>query len=541
MKIIDSSIKPKVPNIPILRFDKAEEGYIFKSNVGNLRFKDEKEIHIINDIEIKIKNIISISFSIDWRGYHNYFCEKIDENKFTNLKEQKYYEIDCISEEYNLYFSDCYWVKIEDCSKIYLEALQVNIIKNDDKIHDDEAVNVWNILESPNITQSSVKEFDCDCLKKFFIKSEYTNDYSIFNENDNKILINEELENNQLESFNQLLDKNSFLFTETTYQNIFSEEIENIERLLMFYDSIISPVRMRIVESKITKKLEVIIIPKNNIPSLGNSIFWNGPNNFFNFLNSSYENYLELKSSDLNIDLLFYYYTWIKNEQSLEVRLVLCSAFMEILKNNHLNPYRNGTYNLFDRLQLRINEAGIDSIEIFKYLQPSIYDEVYDIKKEFKNEKFYSDNKFHSTWQMFLKTYVSSIIKFYRNKLLHFGQLKMEQEDIKDFINKWESNFKRGLREDQKEWAEKISHSLKNKLINFSRIYRAVDQCEFIKEFIDLILLALLDVDCILTNESRFETKVKVRKIDNDDFNHNCEEFSFKSQNYIKKFKMKSK
>ncbi|MCQ2960711.1 MAG: hypothetical protein MJ235_00020 [archaeon] len=528
MKIIDSSINAKVPNIPILGFDKTENGYIFKSNLGNLRFKDEDEIHIINDIEVKIKDVISISFSIDWIGYHNYFYEEIGENKFTDLNELKYYEIDCISGEYKLYFSDCYWVKIEDSCKIYLQALQVNI-KNEDKIDDEEIVNVWNILESSEIEQSLVKEFDCDSLKKIFIKSEYTNDYSIIDENNNKLLINEALENNQFESFNQLLDGKSFLFTETTYQNVFSEEIENIERLLMFYDSTISPVRMRIIESKLRNRLEVIIIPKSNAPNLGNSIFRKVPNNFFNFINSSYQNYLELKNSDLNIDLLFHYFTWIKNEHSLEVQLVLCSAFMEILKNNQFNRSRNENLKLFERLQLRIEYAGLDPIKIFKYLQPPIYEVVSDIKKEFKNEEFYSDNKFHSTWEMFLKTYISSIITFYRNKLLHSGQLKMEQEDIKEFINKWESNFKKGLGEDQQECVDKISEALKDKLIIYSRVYNIIDQCSFIKEFIDLILLALLDVDCTLTNELRFETKLSVKKVETDDV-------SFNSQDYLKKF-----
>lgn len=64
MKVIDPSINAKVPNIPILEFDKTEEGYIFKSDFGNLRFKDENEIYIINDLEIKIKDKIYISFSM---------------------------------------------------------------------------------------------------------------------------------------------------------------------------------------------------------------------------------------------------------------------------------------------------------------------------------------------------------------------------------------------------------------------------------------------------------------------------------------------
>ena len=109
-----------------------------------------------------------------------------------------------------------------------------------------------------------------------------------------------------------------------------------------------------------------------------------------------------------------------------------------------------------------------------------------------------------------------------------------QKKDIKEFINKWEFNFREGLSENQREFADKIAEYLKYKLINFSRVYRAIDQCDFIKEFIDLILLAFLDVDCILTNENRFETNLSIKKVETDDFNH--ENISFKSQDYLKKF-----
>jgi len=175
------------------------------------------------------------SFSIDWIGYGNYFHEKIDENRYTVLNELKYYEFDCFSGEYKLYFTDCYCIKIEDSTKIYLQALQVNIIKNDDGINDYERVNLWNILEFSKITQSSITEFNCNSLKNFFIKSEYTDDYSLIDETNGNYYINEDLKDIQLDSFNQLLDRNPFLYTETEYQNVFSDEIENIEKLLMFY------------------------------------------------------------------------------------------------------------------------------------------------------------------------------------------------------------------------------------------------------------------------------------------------------------------
>ena len=538
MGIINTTdINAKVPNIPILGFNKSKEGYIFKSDVGNLRFKDESEIQIVNDIEIKINDKICISFSIDWIGYSSYFCEKIGENRYADLNELKYYEFDCFSGEYKLYFTDCYCVRIEDSTKIYLQALQVNIIKNDYRINDYEQVNLWNVFEFSEITESSIREFNCSPLKEFFIKSEHTRDHSLIDETNDNYLINEDLNENQFNSFNQLLDRNPFIYVETEYQNVFSDEIENIEKLLMFYASTISPIRMRIIEEKITKKLEIIIVQKNNFQNFGKSIFYQIPNNFFNYLDSSYENYIRLKNSDLNIELLFYYYTWIKNEKSLEVQLVLCSAFMEILKNNQLDPSCNDGYELFDRLQFRIENMGLNSTKIFKYLQPAIYDVVYDIKNEFRNEEFYSDRKFNSTWKMFLKTYVSSIIKFYRNKLLHSGLLKMEKEDIELFVDKWKGNFRDGLRENQQVWADKIAEFLKEKLINYTRVYNAFDQCEFIKEFIELMLLTLLDVDCMLANENRFKTKIGVNKIEILGSNEEFDDISTNSQLYLEKFK----
>jgi len=65
MSIINTTdINAKVPNIPILGFNKSEMGYIFTSDVGNLRFTDEAEIHIVNDVEIKIKDNICIRFQL---------------------------------------------------------------------------------------------------------------------------------------------------------------------------------------------------------------------------------------------------------------------------------------------------------------------------------------------------------------------------------------------------------------------------------------------------------------------------------------------
>ena len=106
----------------------------------------------------------------------------------------------------------------------------------------------------------------------------------------------------------------------------------------MFYDSNIVPSRFSILEAVYDDKLEIRIKTKNTFKLKGSSIFKNWPNNLFDFINSSYDSYLAVKNSDIDIDLLLHYYVWIKNEQYAEVKLMLCSAFFEVLKNNNLDP-----------------------------------------------------------------------------------------------------------------------------------------------------------------------------------------------------------
>ena len=48
------------------------------------------------------------------------------------------------------------------------------------------------------------------------------------------------------------------------------------------------------------------------------------------------------------------------------------------------------------------------------------------------------------------------------------------------------------------------------------------------------MLLDLLDVDCMLTNEKRFQTKLGMKKMD--DLNHEYDDISLESQDYLKKF-----
>ncbi len=80
------------------------------------------------------------------------------------------------------------------------------LLKNNTKINDDEKVNVWNVLECFNTSHIIYREFDSDNLGKIYLKSKNTIDYP------HDFETRKTFQENQKNSFNQLLGNDAFLF-----------------------------------------------------------------------------------------------------------------------------------------------------------------------------------------------------------------------------------------------------------------------------------------------------------------------------------------
>jgi|GEM_PF-3301917 len=523
----------KIPIIPKLNFQKDDnEHYFFKITCGKLESKETGKTCDINNIEIDIFDKICIKFEIESLDYAPFFMDKLSEEdgkvSYISSKEIKFFNINCNSEEYEINVLNFHLRKHTSEYKsgvsknfIWGECDEIKFVKNANFIGEDEQVNVWNVIECSNTSHVKFIEFDSNNLNGVFLKSINTSDYPHeFDEMEYREIIRT-FQENQKSSFNQLLGNDSFLFHQSNYSNINNDVIKNIDSLLMFYDSNIVSSRFLILESLNHEKLEIRIKSKNIHKLKGSSIFKDWPNNLFDFINSSYDSYINIKNADIDIDLLLYYYVWIKNEQYIEVKLMLCSAFFEVLKNNKLNPSKNeGKF--YGKLIQRFSFLKLDSYKLLKFLQADVVKCINKLEKKYSNEE-YSNKNVQKIFKRYKNELLFIFIKKYRNKIIHSGKFELTNNDIEDMINELIKIFKKHYNEEQIGLVEKIGEDIKNALKNTGSLFDVYNQSRFFERLVEIILLKIFNTDCTLS------------------FNHNLDNSSpelddFNSKNYIDKF-----
>ncbi len=523
----------KIPIIPNLNLEKNEkEHYEFNVNVGNIKSKKTGQISKIYNIKIEIYEKIDICFEMDGLDYSNLFMEEIpseDGRKFIEPSEVKFFDIICDFNNYSISLLNFYLRTYTHEAKNGLIKDSISgkcdeciLVKNNNFINENEKVRVWNILECSNTSHPGFREFKSSNLSNVFLKSRNTDDYSDY-ESTKDFEIENNLQKKQYASFDQLLGEDSFLYYEDFYGEISNEIIENINKLLMFYDSNIVPSRFVIFESIDATKVVIKIKPKYNYKLNGNSIFKKFPYNLYDFINSSYESYINAKSTEIDIDLLLHYYVWIKNEQYAEVVLMLCSEFLEVLKNNRLQPHKNENGHFYDKIFQRFNRSKLDTYKLLKILQPEIFQLITELEKEYIN-KDYKNKDVIKICKKYKKEYLLRCMERYRNKIIHSGKFELNQKDIDKIIKNLIHDFKNDYKIDsQIELIEKIGKDMKVKLNDVDGIYDIFKQANLFESVIEIFLLNLLNVDCLLIKNH----SLKSQKPD---------EYDFNSKNYVEKF-----
>ena len=523
----------KIPLIPDLNLEKNDRNhYEFNVNVGKIKSKKTGQISKIYNIKIEIYDKIDIYFEIDGLDYSSLFMEEVSsENgkKFIDNSEVKFFDISCDFNDYNIsllnfylttynhevkngYVKDSFLGKCDECL----------LVKNNNFINDDENVRVWNILECSNTSHPGFREFKSSNLSNVFLKSRNTDDYGDYERTLNLKLKNN-LQKKQHASFDQLLGEDSFLYYEKLYGEVSNEIIDNIEKLLMFYDSNIVPSRFVVFESIDTKKIIIKIKPKNNYKLNGSSIFKKWPYNLFNFINSSYDSYINTKNSDIDIDLLLHYYVWIKNEQYAEVSLMLCSEFLEVLKNSRNQPHKNENSHFYDKIFQRFNFSKLDTYKLLKILQPEIFQLITNLEKEYI-DKGYNNKDVIKICKKYKKEYLLRCIERYRNKIIHSGKFEVSQKDIDKILDKLIIDFKNDyIIDNQIVLIEEIGNDIKVKLKNINGIFDIFKQANLFERVIEIFLLKLLNVDCLLIKNH----SLKSQRVD---------EYDFNSKYYVEKF-----
>lgn len=506
----------KIPIIPKLNLEKNDEWhYELNINVGKIKSKKTEQISEIYNIKIDIYDDIDISFEIsDW-DYLNLFMDEVSsengKKKFITTNEIKFFDIRCISDKYEVKLLNFHSKQsVHDSTKVNImisgECGEFIFIKDNNSINVDEKVRVWNLLECSNTSHVAYTEFESNYLSNIFLKSSNTHDYYSEFETTPDLEVMHNLRKKQNNSFKQLLGEDSFLYYENFYGEISNEIIKNVDKLLMFYDSNIVQSRFIIFESIDTKKLEIRIKAKHKYKLNGNSIFKNWRDNLFNFINSSYDHYIDVKSSDIDIDLLLYYYVWIKNEQYVEVKLMLCSEFIEVLKNDKFKPFKNEKGFFYYKLFQRFNSLKLDTFKLLKILQPEIFQLITELEKKYIDQG-YLISDVNKIGKRYKKEYLLRCIERYRNKIVHSGKFELSTEDINEIVDRLMKDFKRHYNINyQIDLVEKFGNDLKWNLNNVNYLFDIFNQSELFEHIIEIVLLRLLNVNCLLVNYHNLES-----------------------------------
>ena len=505
----------KIPIVPNLNFVKNDENhYIFKIDEGNLKSKETGNICKIYNIEIDIYDKISIKFEIDDVFYHIFFMDEVPsedgKRTFVYPKVIKFFDIMCDSEEYGItllnFSSERETHEMKNgfsTNIIFGECSETVLLKNNIKINNDEKVYVWNILECSNTSHITYREFESDNLDKIYLKSINTIDYPYDFETPGDLEIRRKFQEDQMNSFDQLLGNDAFLFYESFYSEIDNESIINIDKLLMFYDSNIIPSRFLILQSVENDKLEIRIKSKNTYKLEGSSIFKNWPNNLFNFINSSYDSYIDVKNSEIDIDLLLHYYVWIKNEHYAEVKLMLCSEFFEVLKNNKLDPSKNEDGFIFNLFQ-RFNFLKLNTYKLLKFLQPDVLNVILNLENSYIDEG-YSAMDVIKISRRYKNEFLLSCIKRYRNKIIHSGKFDLTNNDIGMIVGELTDAFKNNYSKgSQIELVEKFGNDIIIGLNNIDSLFNIFNQSLFLERIVEIVLLKIFSPDCLLSLSNNF-------------------------------------
>lgn len=330
------------------------------------------------------------------------------------------------------------------------------------------------------------------------MNSPYLKDKILISNPRNCSKINKELDEKLNQMFDELSPFNWLIYQETTYESYLNDHAkftENIHMLLSYYTSNIEHERITILESMDNDKIEITFTPKNTHKLKGYNFFHWNPNNFVEFLDSSYESYINLKESDFNIDLLIQYYIWFKNEVYLDVRHLLGSIFLEVLIKQYYG-HDDGEGFAKKLKNILENKLNLKISKLFEYFEIDLNNMLENIKlTEMKQLNGY-DKSIRSVLTNFKENLLVEIFTKYRNKNVHSGEIRLNSNDINCILDNTYNKTKNALNGDKNKRILEILSKNKGKIISSEKINDLELQNTVLEDLMEIILLKYFNPDC---------------------------------------------
>ena len=379
----------KIPPIDFISTDNEK----IKIKIGKLKLVSNENFKYIHNVEIKISENIVISFkdpenliNIKWEDY-----DFTDNNIETKDYEFKYKNV-------TILFKNTYIIQYSGINR-KAKARQVIIKKG--KIDPNIKVNVYELIDE-NYLYSGAFEQD-----KFKINIGNISNQKISKTYNAKSYLNYECKYNEVENWNDFIWK--------------------VHLMLRFYTGNLLFPQTKIILNNFNN-FKIIF---NGFKSLGkrDSIFAECYNNFSEFLQTSFEIFNE---NWRFYNLLFTYWTNMYDKRFTEILNLSGFVVFELLAK-HLLPQSDGEFP--DKLYHVFISQNFD-LEFFNELFfKEFTDRLENIHKEYlkncQNTKLVNE-----TFKFYKTNFILFYIQYYRNKIVHYGELNFEENILPEILNK---------------------------------------------------------------------------------------------------------
>lgn len=304
----------------------ATEKIFFKADNAKLVFSDD-EIYNVSDVRLYVLDDIKVDFKSDERIENNYVEFNIEFES---------------SDGWLVIIENCYFTYFHNMFPVSAEGLKVIITKG--SCSNETPVRYYEFIENLNLTKEcEINEIKCTEL-------------------DNLFLIKHE------DKFFENID--GYFYTKDTYDNLNKEVFTNLYYLIKYYSAESASMRISYCLADNFQKI-VIRTPSMYSNFKYESCFHDTyPNTLFDFLNSAYDSYVQLKNEDIiNVNLLIHYLAFIKREPYIEVGILISAIILEVLTKNNKKIKDSNETKFASDLKKLIKQLNLDLDKLDKFFK----------------------------------------------------------------------------------------------------------------------------------------------------------------------------
>lgn len=292
------------------------EKIFFKADNAKIIFSDG-EVCNISNVELYVLDDIKVEFKSNQRFINDY-------RSFDIEFESSGGWLVCIENCYFTYFQNMYPVSAE--------GIKVIITKG--QCSNNAHVRYYLFIENLNLSnERNINEIKCTELDNLFLIKHKDN---IFKNID------------------------GYFYIEDTYGHI-KDTFSNLYYLLKYYSAGSSSMRISYCLAEDFKKIEIGLTSIYSHLKYESCFHDTYPNTLFDFLNSTYSSYVQIKNEDIiNIDFLIHYFAFIKREPYAETRILISAIVLEFLRKNNKKIKDSNESKLFSDLKKLLIKLNLD-------------------------------------------------------------------------------------------------------------------------------------------------------------------------------------